>query len=836
MHIINTAKTVNPKSEILNPKQYQNPNVQNSKQSSFRTFEFRIWDLFRISSLEFRILIVACLAFLLTGCTQKSEMERVQKYARQSEASYQRALKIQRDLIAKGAEQGNLRFELGKLYYEHGEFEKATEALENIDTLPARKLLAISYYRIGNFTDAMEVFNKNEIPDDEYLYYQGLTCEKLNLFDKALDTYKKIKAKEFTSFALGRANIIERQVNLRDISELDPKVAEMIKGAPKAEDYPQAGALVLYCDEKIEVTPQNSLVSSLYYLVKILNERGKEGFSESHIDYDSTYEKVELEYARTIRPDGKVVEVGSRHIRDVSKYLNFPLYSNARVYIISFPEIAEGSVIEYKVKIYRNQLINKKDFAFSYPVQASEPIIRADFRLFLPENKTLHLKDLNEKYNNFTAELKPRIEKQNGSLIYSWQFNNIPQILPEPSMPPNIEINPTILVSTFQPWEDIYSWWWRLAKDKIKADAPIKDKVRELISGAESLEAKARAVYNFCAKEIRYVAVEYGQAGYEPHKAEDIFRNKYGDCKDQAILLVTMLTEAGIKAWPVLIPTKEYYNLDPGFPAMLFNHAIAAVALDGETVFLDPTAETCSFRDLPAMDQGRSVLVIKEDKCQIQDIPFYPAQHNLTRQYLKIEVQGNESIAAQKSIFTYGIYDQAQRYWLLHTPPELIAEALKEKIQEVSIGAELRQYQIKNLEDLNTPVSLDYAFSGPEYFTLAGNLRIAPGFASLDTSFVAKAVRKYPLDFGVMDSKESILEITIPDNFTLKYMPENIASDSPWLSFNLEYIRKANKIYVKQSTELKKNRITESEYRDFKKFLEVLAKKVKQRIILELRK
>jgi hypothetical protein len=786
-----------------------------------KKFKFRVFCLFLF------------FIFLLSGCTQKSDLERARDYARKAADSYRQAIKMHQGLIAKGAPQDNLRFELGKLYYEHGELKKAIAELKSIDNPAAKKLLAISYYRAGDFTDAMDIFDRNDITDDEYLYYRGLSCEKLNLFDKALDTYKKIKAGEFASLALGRVNTIEKQANLRGINEIDPEVAAIIKGSPDSKDYPQAGALVLYCGEKIEVTPQNTLVSSLHYLVKILNERGKESFSESQIGYDSTYEKVELEYARTIRPDGGVVDVGSRHIRDVSKYLNFPLYSNARVYIISFPEIAAGSVIEYKVKIYRNQLINKKDFDLSYPVQSSEPIIRADFTVFLPETKTLYLKELNHKYNNFGAELKPRIEKKNGSLIYSWRFNNIPQILPESSMPPDIEINPTLLVSTFKSWQDIYDWWWGLAQDKITADVSIKGKVKELVSGLKSLEAKARAIYNFCAKEIRYVAVEYGQAGYEPHKAEDIFRNKYGDCKDQAILLVTMLKEAGIEAWPVIIPTKECYNLDPKFPSMFFNHAIAAVALEGETVFLDPTAETCSFGDLPAMDQGRSVLVIRGDKYQIQEIPFYPAEHNLTRQYLKIKVENSESITAEKSILTQGAYDQAQRYWLLYTPPELVEEALKEKIQEVSIGAKLDKYKIKNLKDLNTPVRLDYVFSGPEYFTVADNLRIAPAFASVGTSLVAKSERKYPLDFGILDSKESVVEIALADNLVLKYMPENIADDSPWLNFNLEYSRKGNKIYFKQSTQLKKNMVSENEYPDFKKFLEELAKKVKQRVILE---
>lgn len=778
------------------------------------------------------LLFSFCLLFLAPGCAQKDDLTKVQGYIQQSQVYYEKAIRLYKELIAEGRDlRPELHFKLGQLYYAHGEFENAVSEFKKTQDTSAGKYLAISYYRLGNFTDALEVFGKIDNPDDECLYYHGLTCEKLNLFDKALQLYKKTT--EFAWLALERINAIEKQTSPFPIKDIDPKVDRILANAPSQDEYPQAGALILFCDEKIKVTPQNTQVSNLHYIVKILNERGKEDFAEAHIDYDSTFEKVELEYARTIKPDGQIISIGSRHIRDVSKYLNFPLYSNVRVYIISFPEIVEGASIEYKLKIYRNQLINKKDFVISYPVQATEPIIAANFTIDLPRDRTLFIKTLNEEYNNFGANLSPQIQKNDDRLIYAWQFKDIPQIMPESNMPPQAEINSTMLISTFNNWQDIYNWWWLLAKDKIKADSVIKDKVIELIKGVGTPVAKIRAIYNFCAQQIRYVAVEYGQAGYEPHLASDIFKNKYGDCKDQAILLVTMLKEAGFSAWPVLIPTKGYYDLNPDFPAVLFNHCIAAVSVDGRVVFLDPTAETCAFGDLPADDQGRGVLVFKEDGYEIQNTPLYPAEHNSVRQYLDIKVNTDETITAKKDIFTFGGYDQAQRAWLLYTPPELIEQALKEKIQEVSIGAKLDAYNIKNLEDLNLPVVLAYVFGGPEYFTVAGPLRIMPQLAGLDASLVAKDTRRYPIDFGILDARDNVFKIELPSNFTVKYIPRDVIEDSPWLKFNIEYKRTDNKIIIEQNTELKKTRISESEYPEFKNFFENLAKRIKQRIVLE---
>lgn len=783
-----------------------------------------------IQGLIFGIAVVS----LFAGCNKNANLRDAKSFADYSQSYYDKAVKEYKELIAKNGTGAQLRFGLGNLYYEHGNFKQAIEEFKQADFLQVKKLLGISYYRQGDWTDALEVFSKNDSLDDEGRYYLGLTCEKLNLYDQAKAAYEKIRLPRYALLAKDRFDSIEKTINPKLINDIDPETAKIISDAPAAEAYPQAGALILHCNEQVEILPTDKEVDSLHYIVQILNERGKEDFSETHIEYDSTYEKVELEFARVIKPGGSVTDVGSRHIRDVSKYLNFPLYSNARVFIISFPEISEGAVIEYKVKIHKNKLINKNDFVLDYPLQTQEPIIAANFVLSLPEGKALNIKDINTKYNNFSADLTPSVKKDNGRVVYNWQFKDIPQIIPEPNMPPNVDINPAILFSTFKSWQDIYNWWWNLAKDKIKADDGIKSKVEELIQKPGlSEEERIRVIYNYCAKEIRYVAVEYGQAGYEPHRAQDIFSNKYGDCKDQAVLLVTMLKQAGAQAFLVLIPTKDCYNLNQEFPSVMFNHCIAAVLLNGKIIFMDPTAETCPFGDLPAGDQNRQVLIFKEDAYQIENTPLFPAEHNLARQDMVLQINNDGSISAKKSVGTLGVYNQGQRYWFLYTPPKLIEQALKEKIQEVSIGAKLEDYQIKNLNNLNLPVTLDYEFKGDEYWTAAGNLRILPQLAGVDAALVAKETREFPIDFTFLDIKENTIEIDMPGNLKVKYMPENVIEDGPWLKYNVEYKQQGNKLYFFQKNQLKKIIITQEEYPEFKKFFESLAKKIKQRVVLE---
>ena len=129
-----------------------------------------------------KTLISCFLVFaLFSGCTQRDGLEEARSYIRNSDASYRQAVNIYKGLISKGKDLDKLHFELGRLYYNRKDFEQAVQEFSRTKAAEAEKLLAVSYYHLGSFTEALEAFEKQESHDEEYLYYYALTCEKLNL-------------------------------------------------------------------------------------------------------------------------------------------------------------------------------------------------------------------------------------------------------------------------------------------------------------------------------------------------------------------------------------------------------------------------------------------------------------------------------------------------------------------------------------------------------------------------------------------------------------------------------------------------------------------------------
>ena len=171
---------------------------------------------------------------------------------------------------------------------------------------------------------------------------------------------------------------------------------------------------------------------------------------------------------------------------------------------------------------------------------------------------------------------------------------------------------PQIAWTNFPDWAAVGAWYRELAKGRVTPDAAIKAKATELIAGKTIDEEKIRALYGFVSADIRYIGVALGQGRYQPHLASEVLGNQYGDCKDKATLLGSLLTAAGFQADTVLIGPGIRFNEAVPMPSA-FNHAITAVHLGTQTIWLDSTQEVAPFRALLLLERDKQVLRVPPD-------------------------------------------------------------------------------------------------------------------------------------------------------------------------------------------------------------------------------
>ncbi|MBI4230194.1 MAG: transglutaminase domain-containing protein, partial [Planctomycetes bacterium] len=207
----------------------------------------------------------------------------------------------------------------------------------------------------------------------------------------------------------------------------------------------------------------------------------------------------------------------------------------------------------------------------------------------------------------------------------TWTVGRTGRIEREPAQPPLREIGPTLQVSTYATWQEFGTWYANLIRHQSEPDDAIRAKVEDLTQGCTNEQEILQALYGFVANGIEYRAWEFGIHGWNPYTASQVLSNGFGDCKDKANLLATMLRLKGIDACPVLIHSEEEGRAEEDLTLPLiehFNHCIARARLaDGRTLWLDGTAQDHPWDALPDMDQGATVFVVTPDGGSIERLP-----------------------------------------------------------------------------------------------------------------------------------------------------------------------------------------------------------------------
>ncbi len=789
--------------------------------------------------------------------------ELARAYQNQHEDNLERAIGHYREALKDPETAGLARFELGLLFYRTGEFEKAIDYLENLgndspDRFTTSKVLGLCHFRLQRFAESLrylEEARKLNSKDGEVLYFMGRLYEEENFAEEAKECFgKAIDASPRSSWAREAKTHLQALQNGdagATVSQIeDDEVRHLITEAPGQEDYPDAGAIVLLDQGKLIIHRDKTQTREIHKIIKILNDRGKDR-AEVEISFNSLDETIRIDLARTIRPDGKIINVGKEAMRDLTPWGGFPLYSNAKVRVISMPEVEDGAVIEYKATIRSSRLPFGEYFSDYFGFQDYEPTIVSRYILEVAEGlhfnthflhsdpiqpRVEHIgKPGNSNGNSAGTQFRNPGQRDNSLLRYTWKMRDVPAIKWERGMPGWVDISPMILVSSFPNWKIFNQWWVTLAKGRVEADRAMREKIIELIKNHETPEEKARAIFHYVASDIRYVGLEYGKGGYRPHHAREVFANKYGDCKDQAILLVAMLREAGVRAHPVLIGTRRgTWELQRSVPMSQFNHCIAVAEIDGKMIWLDPTDETCSFGDLPGGDQGREVLVFFEDGACFLRTPVLKAERNMHLSEMEIQIAGNGRIIARAKDSFKGWPDRAMRSRLQWRDPRERIDFMKELVVNGCPGAILESCSFSPVDDLNVPVSIEYRVSAPDYVKRAGDLLLfRVPWLSNRTDHVAKEERAHPLRWNNTYLSEERISILIPKGYRIRYLPEGVDIGLPFGSYRIDYENSGGTITLK-TREIRKIRSIEvDQYRDYKKYEEKIAKELDKLIILE---
>jgi len=488
---------------------------------------------------------------------------------------------------------------------------------------------------------------------------------------------------------------------------------------PEQKDYPDDGAVIVLDDGKMEVTGDRDLALSRFdrhRIVKVFSALGHR-FAYVVIPYaeGSSVESIE---GRTIAPSGKISVLSEKNIFDVSLYPNFVFFSDQRAKIFTLPAVEDGATLEYHYSIaYRG-----RTYSDSWVFQNDAPTVCSRFTVVKPSEW-----DLRYRVRNITIE--PRITRAPNTFpsTHVWEARNIPKSVTEVATPPGREKLGHISFSPigFTSWQDVSSWYHRLSEERIRGGQRVKDLALRLTEGVVGEREKLRRIFDWVRDQIRYVAVEIGIGGYQPHPAEDVCVNRYGDCKDMTVLLCALAKEAGIDVQQVLI--SSWYNGKPDtlLPSpMQFNHAIAYAPVNGGgPQWMDPTEKGSPFGALPWYDQGMHALAVAKDgRGEIVTTPLDSMGSNSQEDNWKVTLGDSGQAIVTVHTILRGSPATELRGQLLSTPKETHRRWLEEMLAERISGIQVDSFRVDGVKPVGDSLLLWYSFSTQTFGSRRGDL------------------------------------------------------------------------------------------------------------------
>ena len=457
--------------------------------------------------------------------------------------------------------------------------------------------------------------------------------------------------------------------------------------------------------------------------IRVQSEAALKDLSVLTLPFASASERVEIGYARVRRADGTVLETPVTDALEQPQAVTreAPFYSDLKEKQLPVKSLRVGDTLEWQARIVRTraeaagQAWGQETFATG-GVYLEDPV-----ELRVPQAMTLTV------WTNPRTGPEPVVTTEGAERVYRWAHSSTKPTTGAEAEAAAAEKKKHVLTAdeeldqregkladvawtTFKDWQAVGEWYGGLERSRTVPDAAVKAKAAELTAGKTTDEARVRALYGFVAPDVRYIGVAFGVGRYQPHHAEEVLENQYGDCKDKHTLLAAMLTSIGMHPRAVLIGAQIRFNEAVPSPDA-FNHLITQVDVAGEPVWLDSTEEVAPYRAMWFALRDKQALVIPETgPAKIErtpkNLPFATFEHMTA-----VGALDKDGISNSKITFELrGDDELTMRQVLRQVPPAQYGALIQNISQGLGYGGTATHPEFGSPNETAVPMTFSYDY------------------------------------------------------------------------------------------------------------------------------
>jgi hypothetical protein len=285
------------------------------------------------------------------------------------------------------------------------------------------------------------------------------------------------------------------------------------KPPAKSRDYSQEAFIYEQSTTKIVFENDGTSTREAGSRVRILSDAGVQRFGVLTFPYESGTGSLEIDYVRLQKPDGTMVSTSADTAQDMPEEITrqAPVYSDLREKQVAVKGLSVGDVLEFHTHWRTTKPLALGQFWYSYYFTRDSIVLKEQLQISVPRDRSVKWK---------SPSAKPVITEEVGHLIFTWTSSQLEHKSAEQEkknkeeqtyqaargkLPP-----PDVLISTFQSWDEVGSWYNSLQLERVKPDDEIRVKSAELVKTGTDDNAKLRAIYNYVSTQFHYISVSFG--------------------------------------------------------------------------------------------------------------------------------------------------------------------------------------------------------------------------------------------------------------------------------------------------------------------------------------
>ena len=581
--------------------------------------------------------------------------------------------------------------------------------------------------------------------------------------------------------------------------------------APTKADDSQQAVILEQAINRVAFQSDGTGTHEISERIRVQSEAGVQALGVLSFAYTTSNQTLDVDYVRVRKPDGTVVTTPAYNIQDMPSEVtrSAPMYSDIYEKHIVVKGLAAGDELEYLIR-YRTV---KPEVPGQFWYEHTFP------RNVIAKDEELQIRVPRDKYVKVSSpDMKPEVKEDAETRLYTWKTANVKvdddgdKALPGHAPPPSVQL------TTFHSWDEVGRWYSQLQGPQAEATPAIRAKAEELTKGLTGDEAKIRALYGYVAGKFHYVSLSFGIGRYQPHSAEEVLGNEYGDCKDKHTLLQALLQAAGYDAYPALINSTR--KLDPEVPSPAqFDHVITAVLRETTLQWLDTTTEVAPLGMLtPNLRDKQALLILGGKPAELVSTPANPpfATNDLFAANAKLAADG--TLTGHIEYTVRGDAELLLRLAFRHVPEAQWKTLVQRISYATGFGGEVSAITASTPDDTTKPFHYAYDYTRKDFGDWKDRL-ITPPMPPFGVEAQANEDTKpaQPVVLGPPGQIVHRARVELPSGYQAK-LPKNVDLVTDFAEYHSVYSLKDGVLNAKRQLVVKKDKVPLAQWDAFRNF------------------